>query len=315
MILEVGRGRVVVGTVERRTKSRDGSLSLRKQGVGRHDPWRAVMGVPVHALSHPGFSTMPYRLVLLVLLALPAFVASAAQNEPQLTPLVAEVLAPPAPVPGSDGRNHIVYELSLANGTGGNVDIETIDVLDRATGKVLLTLGRDDVAKRLSLGGRRGAESARLGAAQFGIVFMHLALADPVPHSLAHRVVAHLDQPDIEFTMTVAETRLDDRPLMVLGPPLLGENYLAGGRLLRHDSSCQGPAGDRRTVCTCPTLRDRLGTGRRRKSPRQWRPEDPRELHHLRKGRRRRRRWDRRCRPQRSARTGSRQLARRSCAR
>lgn len=137
---------------------------------------------------------------------------------------------PPSSVPGSDGRNHLVYELSLANVTGGNVDVGTIDVLDDATGKVLLTLDRDDIAKRLSLGGRRGAEAARLGVAQFGIVFMHLTLdaTYSVPRSLVHRIAARLDQPDMEFSMMLAKTQVDDRPAIALGPPLLGENYVAG---------------------------------------------------------------------------------------
>lgn len=55
-----------------------------------------------------------HRFALLVLLAACAFApGSVSEKEPQLTPLVAEVLSPPMPVPASDGRRHLVDELSL----------------------------------------------------------------------------------------------------------------------------------------------------------------------------------------------------------
>ncbi|MGO4843632.1 M23 family peptidase, partial [Rhizobiaceae sp. 2RAB30] len=77
----------------------------------------------------------------------------------------------------------------------------------------MLTLDRDEIAKRLSLGGRRGAEAARLGVAQFGIVFMHLSLdaTYSVPRSLVHRIAARMDRPDMEFSMMLAKTQVDDR--------------------------------------------------------------------------------------------------------
>lgn len=39
--------------------------------------------------------------------------ARAAADNPKLTPLVADIIAPPYVVPGSDGKRHIVYELML----------------------------------------------------------------------------------------------------------------------------------------------------------------------------------------------------------
>ena len=43
------------------------------------------------------------------------FSALTATILPELTPLIGEVLSPPRPVPGSDGRTHLVYELRLSN--------------------------------------------------------------------------------------------------------------------------------------------------------------------------------------------------------
>lgn len=157
-------------------------------------------------------------------------VAQASAADLQLTPLAADVLSPPLPVMGSDARRHLVYELRLANTTGGEAQLKSVEVIDRASGKVLLGLDRGDIGKHLSLGGRRGAESADLGAAQFGVLFLHVALdaGDAVPRTLAHRVAGHFAQPGIDFTMTVADVTVADRPPVVLGPPLMGTGYLAG---------------------------------------------------------------------------------------
>jgi Peptidase family M23 len=124
----------------------------------------------------------------------------------------------------------LVYELRLGNRTGGEAELKKIDVVDPATGSILLDLDRTEIAKRFSLGGLRGAESANLGVAQFGVLFLHLALdaADPVPRALTHRVTGHFAQPAVDLTMTVGEVAVADRLAVVLGPPLVGTGYLAG---------------------------------------------------------------------------------------
>jgi hypothetical protein len=48
-----------------------------------------------------------------------------------------------------------------------------------------------------------------------------------VPQSLAHRVSLHLEQPAVDFAETIGETKVDDPPPLVLGPPLTGKGYLA----------------------------------------------------------------------------------------
>jgi Peptidase family M23 len=151
--------------------------------------------------------------------------------EPQLTPLAVDVLSPPAPVMGSDGRRHLVYELRIENRSGGAVDLKTIDVIDPANGAVLLELDRPEIAKRFALGGSRGAESADLGFAQFGVLFMHVALpaGEPAPRALNHRITGHVEKTNADFTMTggVGLVFLFGRRPAVLGPPLLGAGYVA----------------------------------------------------------------------------------------
>ena len=147
-----------------------------------------------------------------------------------MTPLVAKVLFPPQAVPGSDGRRHLVYELGLANGSPAATTLQKIEVLEASTAKVLFTLDRDDIARRLSIGGRRGAESADLGAGQFGVAFLHVPLegATPTPSSLLHRISLRLALPKpVDITETVGRTDISGAPPPVLGPPLLGKGFVA----------------------------------------------------------------------------------------
>ena len=154
---------------------------------------------------------------------------SAVAQEPVLTPFVAEVLWAPNPVAGSDGRRHLVYELRIGNVTASSLHLGKVEVLDEPSGKLLLTLDGDGLAKRFSIGGRRGSESADLGIGQFGVLFLHVALEPgDLPRAIAHRVSLRLVQPGVDFSATVARTPVVDRPLVMLGPPLLGAGYIAG---------------------------------------------------------------------------------------
>jgi hypothetical protein len=160
-------------------------------------------------------------------LALVAVPATAA--EPELTPFIADALWAPNPVPGSDGRRHLVYELRIANPTASALELKKVEVLDEPSGKLLLTLDHDALAKRFSIGGRRGSESTALGVGQFGVLFLHVALepGNALPRAIAHRISVRIVQPGIGFSATVARTPVVERPLAVLGPPFVGAGYVA----------------------------------------------------------------------------------------
>ena len=155
--------------------------------------------------------------------------ASAMAAEPEPTPFVADALWAPNPVPGSDGRRHLVYELRIANPTASALELRKVEVLDEPSGKLLLTLDRDALAKRFSIGGRRGSESTDLAVGQFGVLFLHVALepSDALPRAIAHRISVRIVQPAVDFSATVARTPVVDRPLAVLGPPFIGTGYVA----------------------------------------------------------------------------------------
>lgn len=170
------------------------------------------------------------RLVLLQAIVVATCMSTPAGAETRMTPLVADVLAAPVAVLGSDGNQHLVYELRLANATGANVQLNRVEVVGGPSGATLLTLDHAVLAQRLSLGGRRGAEATDLGVGQFGILFLHVTVDAGVslPRTLTHRIAGNIAPPGVEFTMTAAEVAVSDRSPVVLGPPLLGRGYVAG---------------------------------------------------------------------------------------
>ena len=158
--------------------------------------------------------------------------ATTSASDIQLTPLVADVLWAPQPVRGSDGHSHLVYELRLANPTPLAISLEKVEVLDGG-GAIVATLGKDAVGQRFSIGGRRGAEATSLAVGQFGVLFLHVPIESTQipPTALTHRVSGSLAGPNVpsrSFTLTVGPTRVADETRLVLGPPLVGEGYLAG---------------------------------------------------------------------------------------
>jgi hypothetical protein len=150
-------------------------------------------------------------------------------GEPQLTPLVAELVAPPHVVPGSDGKRHIVYELALTNITGGDARLEKIAVVDPDSGTILATLDPDELAERVTPGASRGHETRELAAYQFAVIFMHVALTEvvAVPARITHEITAHFAVMDGDMTMTIGEGAVVSTSPVVLGPPLRGKGYVA----------------------------------------------------------------------------------------
>lgn len=149
--------------------------------------------------------------------------------EPRLTPLVAEVVAPPHLVPGSDGKRHLVYELAVTNVTGGDASLEKLAVVDPESGTVLATLGPDELAERVTPGASRGHETRELAAYQFAVIFLHIALAEDaaVPARIVHEITAHFAVMDGDMTMTIGESAVVSTASVVLGPPLRGKGYVA----------------------------------------------------------------------------------------
>jgi hypothetical protein len=153
----------------------------------------------------------------------------------QWTPVVASTLdSGAAPVLGTDGRLHVVYELELTNAKPVPATLQEIRVLDaNQPDRVLASFAGDDLAGRLrDLTGNTPAESMVIDPFVSRLVLVDLSFAAPedVPPALVHRFLlsgaavtgGNIPEP---LDYTAAPYRLAGTPA-VLGPPLAGDHWV-----------------------------------------------------------------------------------------
>lgn len=177
------------------------------------------------------------RITPLLLVAATLAVAEApvplVRADDQLTPVLARVLARPAPVVDSDGTWWLPYEVALENVTGVPITIESVDVLDPTRGGAVVTTLRGD-ALGASVAQAGGVKSATLGAGQGAVLFVDAKFAKlaDVPTKLVHRIVAVTPEPkpplpERTVEQQVAATDVTTSAPIVLGPPLKGDRWVA----------------------------------------------------------------------------------------
>lgn len=157
--------------------------------------------------------------------------AAAATPEPLvLTPVLARAVAEPIPVPATDGKTHLVYELALTNTLSQDITLTSLAVRDGD--RTLLELPADKIGAWTRLFGTPSA-TMLLGPAQSAYVWLDVALADgtPVPERLTHALGISLRQPQpplIPATLTenVAPVAVQKRRPIVVAPPLTGAGWL-----------------------------------------------------------------------------------------
>lgn len=152
------------------------------------------------------------------------------------TPLLAEVIAPPIPVPATDDKVHLAYELQLTNVLAQDVTVSAVTV--KAGDKTLLSLTGDQVAYWMRVLGGQGPTTT-LGPAQSGAVWLDVVIDGPtdstpaVPQELSHSITVNLTKPApplLPATMTedVAPVTVSTHEPPVLAPPLDGPRWLDG---------------------------------------------------------------------------------------
>jgi Peptidase family M23 len=160
--------------------------------------------------------------------------ASVTIDSERITPVMLAVPDAPVAFVGSDGRTHLVYELWLKNFTSGKVAVEKVEVL--GDGSVIATLDGAEIARRLQPAGLR-EPSAVMAASTDALLFIHVTLPEgqAAPKTLTHRVQVRADAapPGMqEMSETGGEVAVDAQPVVVIGPPLRGDRYIAA------DSCC-----------------------------------------------------------------------------
>src|SRR5882757_1666039 len=152
------------------------------------------------------------------------------------TPLLVEVLSPPIPVPATDGKVHLAYELQLTNALGQDVTVSSVAV--KAGDKTLLTLAGDRLPYWMrTLGGTE--PTSKLGPGQSAVVWLDVVIDGPtdstpaVPQELSHTIVTNLTKPMpplLPATMTedVAPVTVSTHEPPVISPPLDGTRWVDG---------------------------------------------------------------------------------------
>jgi hypothetical protein len=164
----------------------------------------------------------------------PAESTPATAGTAQLTPVLVSVVAAPVPVPTTDGRKHLAYELQLTNALAGDVTLKSLSV--KAGDDELLTLAGDQLAHWTRALGGGQTPTAMLGPGQAGLVWLDVVLdaRAPVPTELSHTIVVDLAKPMpplMPATMTeddVAPVTVSTHEPVVISPPLDGPRWLDG---------------------------------------------------------------------------------------
>jgi Peptidase family M23 len=146
--------------------------------------------------------------------------------------VIGSVLAPPRPVPATDGKLHLAYELVLTNTLPQQITLTSLAAL--AGDKTLLSLSGDGLAYwTRPLGG--ATPTTKLGPAQTALVWLDVAVdkATPVPGDITHTIALTLTQPQPPLfpgavTETIAPTKVDTAQPVTISPPLTGPSWVNG---------------------------------------------------------------------------------------
>src|SRR5689334_17118328 len=97
------------------------------------------------------------------------------------TPILANVVAAPVPVPTTDGKRHLAYEVALTNALDGDVTLKSLSVKAGTTD--LLTLTGDRLAYWTRALGATQTPTTTLGPGRAGVVWLDVVLDESAPVS------------------------------------------------------------------------------------------------------------------------------------
>jgi murein DD-endopeptidase MepM/ murein hydrolase activator NlpD len=164
------------------------------------------------------------------------------------TPLAASTMTTPTAVLGTDGKQHIAYELLLTNATAEAAKVERLEVRSPGVKQPLANIaGAQLIADMTRLGGlpegAPPAEATTIPAASVGVVWLDVTLpaSAPVPSKLEHRVTATLlVAKPFHFTADLDSVKTGNRAPIELGPPLRSGIWVAD------EGCCSEPTHHRR---------------------------------------------------------------------
>jgi peptidase M23-like protein len=131
----------------------------------------------------------------------------------------------------ADGKTHLTYELHITNFSGQNVALASVEVLGDA-GATLSRVDASDLMANDYVPGNRqatGMDKLNIPGGQMGVVYMWVTLENParVPAVIEHRIAAKVGKYPEDLTVRCARVTVG-RDVPVIGPPLHGDNWVAG---------------------------------------------------------------------------------------
>jgi hypothetical protein len=157
--------------------------------------------------------------------ALCAPLAGAAAKE-ELTPVIARVIATPEAVLADDNRQHLAYELELANRAPQKITVRSIQAL--AGGKVVGTLGGARIKAMMVPYGAGPGNVLAAGQGAYVLMDVSFPAKAKLPRRLVHRlrIVESDPSPANANRYLAAPTAVIRKPAVVLSPPLRGSGWV-----------------------------------------------------------------------------------------
>jgi len=162
--------------------------------------------------------------------------ATVPDSQAVLSPLAVSVLAPPEPVVGADGKEHLAYELILENHSAGTVTVTSLGVTN-GSGKVLDEISGDALATITRLDTGQQAPAPVLGPGMGAYLFMDVTTPKgQVPAKLLHRFSLSFQAPTTgsapatapqEIKFTGVPVTVDNVKPVVISSPLRGPGWIA----------------------------------------------------------------------------------------
>ena len=153
----------------------------------------------------------------------------AASAGDRFTPLVAQPVADVRPVPLTDDRRHLAYELLLINSSTRTITLDSITAL--AGTRRLGRLDGPAVARMMKPYGSTETGS-RLGPGESGFILMDLTIPDSrkLPDSFDHRVKLTLDPASdvVASRYRTGPVRVKRSEAMTVARPLRGDGWIVG---------------------------------------------------------------------------------------
>ncbi len=150
---------------------------------------------------------------------------------PMATPLIGSPLAPPVPVPASDGRVHLAYELVITNAMSGDVTLNSLTA--RSGDRNLLMLAGNNLKYWVRGLGNAGTPTNVLPAGGTALVWLDIVVdsTEEVPTEITHSVNVSVAKPlagliPARVTQDIARTEVSDHKPVSIAPPLDGLNWL-----------------------------------------------------------------------------------------